>query len=295
MKQFLNNIKDSIFNPEYYREIYGKPFSYSLKYFFSFALTLAVVGSLFLSFSLIPVVKTFVKTAGDKIIAYYPEELQIDVRKGFATTNVKEPYSVPFPQELKVKEFSLFFGQKNLLVIDTARDITVNEFKELDTLAFLTRDSIFFQDERGKITIQSLNQIPDVKINRAGIAAVYNKIKPFFNIFPPIIALGLFFMIIIVLIFKLSYLIIGGLVIWFVARARKMQIPYEKAYQLGLHLMTMGILVDAVLFLLQIRIPIPFRFTIILIIMTILNLRSEYFQPVKSEMPAESVNTPLLD
>ena len=95
--EFFKNIKNSIYNPEYYSNLLNKPFSYSLKYFLLFSFIIALLLTVDSSFSALPKIKSFLDVAGKKTIQYYPDELQITIKNGKTSTNVNEPYFIKTP------------------------------------------------------------------------------------------------------------------------------------------------------------------------------------------------------
>ena len=97
---FLQNIGKSIYSPEFYKELLGLPFSFSLKYFYSLAVVLAVALAVIFSFKIIPAAQPFLQSIGPQVLNYYPDELVITIKNGDVSTNVAEPYLLPLPAPL---------------------------------------------------------------------------------------------------------------------------------------------------------------------------------------------------
>jgi hypothetical protein len=107
------------------------------------------------------------------------------------------------------------------------------------------------------------------------------KIAPFLVFIGPLIAIGTFLIAMIVLSFKLVYLLFGAFLIWGLMKIRKISGGYKKAYQIGIHAMTLPILLNVIIFLFVPTFKVPFFFTIVMLMAAFVNLRSG--QPVPTE------------
>ena len=76
MKLF-KEIKKSIYGPAYYKSLIEKPLSYSIKYFLKVTACLAVFSAVVLLFSILPTVHSFLTSASERIVNYYPSDLKI--------------------------------------------------------------------------------------------------------------------------------------------------------------------------------------------------------------------------
>ena len=276
--KIFKNIKDSIYGPEYYKEVLAKPASYSFKYYFLFALIVSLVITVCFSFMAIPKIKAFADYGSTKIVELFPAELRIDVKNGQVSTNVQEPYFIKFPGELKAKENSEISNKnlsniENILVIDTKNDFNLDTFNSYKTFALLTKNSVVYYKDNG-IEMQPLESSMNFSVDREKVASVIDKIKPYIKFVYPIVVLSIFVISMIVFCFQLICLFFGALFVWLVARLKKVNMGYLKAYQLSLHLLTFGILVETLAFLFGYVIPIPFFGTILLAIFAAINLKS---------------------
>ena len=266
--EFFKNIKNSIYNPEYYSNLLNKPFSYSLKYFLLLSFVVSLLLTIVFSFSTLPKIKSFLDIAGKKAIQYYPDELQITINNGKASTNVNEPYFIKTPEDLKIKNID------NLVVIDTKNNFSLTEFENYKTLLLLTNNSLIYREKNNtKITIQSLKQIPNYTLNKPALLSFFNKVSPYLKLVYPffIILMLLFFFSALTL--RLFYLLVAALLIWIVAKIKKINIGYSKSYQLGMHLMTLAIIITQLVSLTLPRVHIPFLFTAITLLAAIINLK----------------------
>jgi hypothetical protein len=288
--EFLRTVHSSIYSPEFYKELFSRPFSFSLKYFYSLAAVLAVALAVVFSFKIIPAAQPFLQSIGPQILNYYPDELVITIKNGQASTNVKEPYFLKMPEGLAPKDLQYKYSfqdtelrtdLENLLVIDTAAPFTLEGFHGYKTAVLLMKDNAAYYSDNGEIRIQSLKGIPDATINKPTVAKLVGKIAPFLVFIGPLIAIGTFLIAMIALSFKLVYLLFGALLIWGLMKIKKINGGYKKAYQISIHAMTLSILLNVIIFLFVPDFRVPFFFTIVMLMGAFVNLRPS--QPVPTE------------
>lgn len=269
--KLCKNIKSSIYNPSYYSEILNKPFSYSLKYFLSLACLVALIATIAFSFSTLPKINKFINETGSKALSYYPDDLEVTVKSGKVSTNVSEPYFIKIPDELKNSDRGTVTNPaageiENLLVIDTKNPATIDLFSGYKTSTLLSYDSFAYYDN-GAVKIQPLRQEFNGVVTKPKVSAALNKIMPYVRILPfaliPIIFIGL----LIGSIFKyLIYLIFAAVIIWIMFKAMKKNLGYGKSYQIGLHAMTLGVILEVTVFRFYPNLEFPFLFTFLMLV-----------------------------
>jgi hypothetical protein len=278
MKEFFENIKKSIYSPAYYKELINKPFSFTFKYYLLFSLCLALIVTIPISIRSIPKIKSGINLAISTIVEKYPDELEIKIKDGKASTNVEEPYFVKTPKEISD---SIEDGQKskfeNFLVIDTKSGADLNKFSEYKTVALLTDKNLVYFDN-GKITAQPLDKVGEMTINKSEVKSFINKFNPYLNIFVSFFPALIFLMLLVWLFFLYIYLFFGGLLVFITAKIAKVDVGYWKAYQMGVHLMTLPIIVTTLINLIP-NFQIPFLFTILLVLGSFINLK-----PIKKDL-----------
>ena len=275
---FLEKIKNSIYGPKYYQEIIEKPFSYSLKYFVVFGLIFALLFTTISAIKIIPEINKFLNKAKPEITKAYPDELEITIKSGTVSTNIEGPSYVPFPDSWELKENKKqATSPKNLITIDTKSEPSIDNLNKYDTLILITKNYAIYQDSREEITTRSLKDIPDMVINEASLIRLYDKYSPYLNFISPIIILFVFIFSFFFLAFKLVYLLLATLLIWLIAHVKKVEIKYGKAYQLGIHLMTLPLLVVSLT-----PISFPFAFTTLLLILAAINIQKK---PIEEVIP----------
>lgn len=267
--QFFYHLRDSVYNPAFYQGLLSKPFSSSLKYFFSLVILLSFILTLVFSLRVMPQLGSLLNDLGPKLISYYPEDLVVTVDEGEISINQPEPYAIPVPDEL-TGELS---AATNLVVIDTTDSFALDLSNPYNTYLLITKNDAVFFDETGGIRVESLDNLPDAVIDRQHIASVWQGIAPYLRFALPIIVVGIFLALIIAGSMGLVYLLFGALLIWAITKFKGMNIGYKKSYQIGLHALTLGALVNILIILITPIGYIPFLFTLLMLSVAAMNVR----------------------
>lgn len=290
---FLTLIKKSIYSPEFYRDLRSKPLSFSIKYFYMLALALSLVITAVFSFTLVPTLNSLLKNIGPAVDAYFPDELVVTIRGGEVSVNVPEPYFLPIPAVLENIPVSDAGSAgrlpKNLVVIDTKNEFSEAAFAEYDTLVLIMKKSVAFSDREG-IRIEPLRDIPDYTIDKALLQKFASKTGSFLKYAAPILVFVIFIIAMAIFTFHLVYLFLAALLVWLVMKARGASAGYKKAYQVGVHAMTLGFLLNALLVVVFLPRPnVPFLFTVVLLAVAAVNVRREEPSAEVLSSPAPTV------
>jgi len=266
---FFKTISQSIYDPAFYQELPQKPFSFSLKYFYALALLLSVVLTASFTVSTVPAVYAFLKDIGPRFLAFYPDDLTITIKNGKASSNAVEPFFFTVPSispGMSPEEA----GQKNFLVIDTATPFSLKQFEQYDTLALLTREALVISD-RGNIRIYPLAKIPDIEITKSLPTLIVQKIQPFIRFVLPLLIVVVFFGFISLQSVNLLYLLIFSLFVWGIAKVKKLSVGYKKSYQIGIHAITLPLLIYALITTLT-SVHVPYLFTLLSLLIVFVNI-----------------------
>jgi hypothetical protein len=237
----FSDVKSSIYGPHFYKAQLHAPTTHVIGYFSKLMLMYAFVMMVIFSFFFVPLVTRYISERGlATVVSYYPEELTISIKDGKASTNVQEPYAIPFPpQEIRAEGMKVDTTPTNLLVIDTASPFTVEKFKTYDTAALLTSEFIVAEKSNGQISVQKLQGIPNMDLNRAQLTEWGRKVLPYVKLLIPLVLLGGFVAVAIVTsAANLLLLLILTLITWIVGLVRKTGIGYGGYYKLGLYALT---------------------------------------------------------
>ncbi len=281
---FLKEVRASIYGPEYYSSLLKKPFSYSIKYFLFLAVCLALFSTIVLSFSVIPTVNSFLITASTKIIDYYPNDgFRIVVDHGKVSTNVAEPYFLKIPDELKADGLSSYGNTssslENLFVIDTKNHFSIDDFYKDRTILLVTGDSIAYMKDQS-VVIQPISSNVSFVVDKGIVGSFIQKIKPYFAIVDWFIIIFLPVVLFVGMALNLVYLFIFALLVWALVRMRDADIGYKKSYQLGIHLMTLPLIITTLLWLFIPIMDVSYLFTVIAIVVAAANLKKESLFPL---------------
>ncbi len=279
---FFRDITDSIYNPSYYRSLISRPFSESLTYLVLLVLLFSVLNTVVFSFTFVPMVRSGVQALKSGVLQHYPNELEISIKKGKASTNVKEPYFLKVPSDVATsneikKEFP---NVKNILVIDTKNDFSLSQFESYQTYCLLNQQNVACYNKNKQIQITSLSTMPDFILNKSGVIDFLRKIEPFIKFIYPILITLLFLgMFIGFLLWYLIYLLFAALLIWLASNIRKVHIGYGKSYQLGMHLVTLLVIINFIIIILNtanIQIHTFFLLpTVLLVVMAFVNIKKQ--------------------
>ena len=243
---FFNKVKNSTYSPEYYRELMTQPFSYSLKYFFLLTLVFMVLFTLRFSVLYLPEINKTLGSVGATIIDRYPQELEVNVKDGIVSTNVEEPYYIKIPDAQKADFGGSESDIENFIVIDTKNEPSIDSLDKYKTFVLVTKNYIVAKEDNGKITMNSLKEMPDISINKNSVIQFTEKYSPYLKFLIPILILFVFIGSFFLVAFELVYLLIAALFIWLIASVKGAGIGYKKSYQLGIHLITLPLLITVI-------------------------------------------------
>jgi hypothetical protein len=269
LKTFIRTFVKSLASPKYYRDVLKAKWSFSLKYlivllFIVNILTAIKVGTLVNKYY--PQAAPFINEVKQIIVDFYPKELVLTIKKQKITTNVKEPFYIEFPEQLS-KIIAGYY--KHLIVIDTKGK--VDDYKKYESLLLVTADKLVTPDDRGQGNYQvvplsdKLTEVPDgTKINKNLYDEAVGKILPYFDrIARYIYALILIGIVLIPFIGtafglfeKLIYLLPAAFLLWLLAKILKKKLSYGKVYCLGIHGLTLPIIVTLALSIFNFHIPL---------------------------------------
>ena len=234
MKTIFETFKKSIYNPVFYQNAATTPLSDIVRYYIKFSLLLSVAMTVYLGVALVPQGIRFVKEHAPELVkSYFPAELTINIEKGIASVNVKEPYIIlgKNGSQAVLKEQ----GLESMLVIDTKNEFNKNKFDEYKTFALLTKTEIVTRSNNGQITIQDLRAAPDASINQEWLLSWVEKTKDSLG---TIVFVGIIGTFIAMLFGYLKYFIVlflFALIPRLIAYLKKMPLSYGGAYRISLY------------------------------------------------------------
>lgn len=204
----------------------------------------------------------------------YPDGLTLSIKEGTVSTNVNEPYSIIFPEAWRSPKEVM---PENLLIIDTTKPIETGDFVARNTFLILGKNGFGYHDpNKGEFRIYDFRDKEwrgALDINKGTydhfVTTASTVLRRFLFVGGFVLP---FFLYAFLWVAYLAYLVFGALVVWLGAKLRGHHIGYGQAYVAGLYLLPIPFLYE---FFSSYghgaSFNIPFAFTLILFIMTLMN------------------------
>ena len=219
-------------------------------------------------------------TLGGKVGTYYPNDLVITIKDHKASINKPEPYVVSLPVDWANKTASTMPSENtkgdydNVLVVDTKNEFSLDKYNSYKTFAWLTKDSVVITDNKG-IRVMPLSNVTDLVLDKTKVNDFVTLGTSFFAKLVYLLPLALLLVVYLALIGKLVYLLFGALIIWIISKVKGWGLNYGKSYQIGLHAITLPIIINALVGVLGIifgfSLP-PSAFSAIFVVVVLVNL-----------------------
>jgi hypothetical protein len=230
---FFYALRMTFTSPAYYADILEAPFSFSLKYFLVFSLLAAIVVTAVTALPMYAPVTTFMSEIPGRVAGAFPDELELTIRNGELSTNVKEPYAIPVSAVTGLGDSEQV---KNLIVIDTGGK--VDDFYRYDTLALATKKFLVYYDS-DELKLSPVGDIGDAVITKGSVQNIVGALSPYLKyIFPALVTTIFAGVLVGASLLSLFYLLLFSLVGLVVFKIVRLPYGYGKAYQAGLHLIT---------------------------------------------------------
>jgi len=274
MITFFSTIKQSIYDPAFYRDLPSKPFSFSIKYLLKLALLGAVFLCIFGSIKYIPIIRNVANTIGEQARETYPADLVIKVKDGQLTSNQQEPYFIKTPASMRSgwkdeKQYA------NLAVIDTQTPFSTDQFEKYDTLSWILKSDIVVSDGDLQTRIVSIKDMPDAIVDKEFIIEITGKIKRFVDKFVLFATPATMFIIgFLFVAVKLIYLVFAALLVWGLLAFMRHKMTYGTSFRIALHAMTLPLLGFGIIKLYSGWTQPFFVFSLILLVIVVLNQKT---------------------
>ncbi|MEK7177677.1 MAG: DUF1189 family protein [Patescibacteria group bacterium] len=279
LKTFFYSFTKSLFSPKYYKDVARINFWFSFKYlwFLLFILTLIkgfTLGGQYLKNRprIQPEINKFVTYAEN----FYPKALELKIKKGQLSTNVKEPYV------FDLEKTKLQTGQKHFLIIDTRGSI--ENYPNYNSYILATKNAVVYpsKSENNRVGETSVFYFRDIKQNLTLNKNIYDNL---INVARPYTFRALFFIDYMALIFLFLFPIFGSLFwaggvmfgllfltffVWIINLIFKKGYSYGSLFKMGMHTVTWPILISEVL--MYVKSPYPNCYSIIYLLWMLLIL-----------------------
>ncbi|MHB1117935.1 MAG: DUF1189 family protein [Minisyncoccota bacterium] len=245
MKNLFAIFKKSLYNPLFYREVAEAPLGDAFRYYVRLTGNHALFSVIVFSIVLVPQGVRFMKESAPSLVKeYYPAELVVTIKNSEAEANVPQPYFIAGGNS--VRPILKDAGFENILVIDTTRDFNKKTFEEYKTFALLTKTEVVTQNERGRITIQSLQGMPELTIDQTALLQWVEKVRAMLVFIVPI---GVSMVLLALFSGYMAYLLpllLFALIPFFLAWMRKVPLTYGGAYKMSMYAVVPGLVLKTI-------------------------------------------------
>lgn len=256
MKKFIEDIKNSFSNKEWYKDIIEGKVHFSLAYTLKLALISSVVVTTFFTIFLY---KDLIPNSRAALMEFIPADLILTLKSGELSINKPLPYVLPLPEKSTMHK-----TKKNLVVIDTNVKATLESTQKYDTLLFASKTDVVTEKDGGEIRAYSFKDFPDTTITREKMLMVFEMVAKRAWI------LSIFVLVFLTLMFTLQMLLtflIAATLLWITLKIAKRTAHWKNAFTAVTYAYT--IVFAANLILTVVAIP-SFRFSYAIVITTII-------------------------
>lgn len=282
LKTFYNSFIKSISSPSYYKDIVKTPISFSLKYlFFLSYIIMFTYIAIFAGYmtTLLPKLPEFVSISKTRLDTFYPTDLIITIKDGIVSTNKEEPVFLTIP-EATAEDF------EHIITIDTQAQ--VEDYFDYKTFVLVTDDSVVYPESDNKTyTVSSIKELQEevniTKIDRNTYEQFLSQAYPFLDSIPktaPYVLIGIvlivpFIAAVFEFIRNVIIVAILSVITFLVALLLKINLSYTKVFQMGLHAVTVPVLIMLVLFFTGAIVPLLFAASFLLWMVIVLTQYKE--------------------
>ena len=234
-------------------------FSFSFKYFVAFSFILGIMLTIFVCSMILPPLNHFSDRFLTRAVNLYPPGLEIQITDGTLTVNKNEPIRIPIPYELITDVPPAISDQKQkyLLTIDTKAK--TDDYEKSQSLLLLTENQLVAPDEGSGYSVYPFSEVTGVKINKETVDQIIRGAAPFVKALPYLVTAILFIIMAIFLpLSRLFSLLLLTFITMIFAKLLHLKLTYRQLYQLGLHALTVPVLIQVIMTLFSLIPPLPF-------------------------------------
>lgn len=280
LKTFIRVFQRSVTDFSFYRELLKYKFWFSIKYiFFLTFLTIflqAVIFAIQVAF-LLPQLPSGVDHLEKRLQESYPKELVVTIKDGMLSTNQENPYVIDITEMKELGDY------KHFITFNT--DASISDFEQANSFFLVTDQAIVYPDDPTgqqltSYQVLSLKDIPeDIVIDQKKYQSWIDNLGPFFDMIPKIapfvLLAGIFVVPFLGMFFgagwNLVYLLLLTVVVWMVSMAFRLKLGYWKLYQLGIHGMTLPMILVMLLASVNVYMPLVFTSAFLLFMVLVLS------------------------
>lgn len=259
LKAFWHVFSNSIIKPSYYNELLKTPIKFTFKYYFLLGTILISIVATSTTIQFSPKAQKTIVESIEKAVSMYPKDLVITAKSGSLNINQQEPYFLKAPEEFNNIESE--YEIENIVVFD--KKGTVGDFMNYKTLALVNEKNILIKGV-DKMEVYPVKNMPDGAID-------YDYILHWSNIISESVKYVPYLVFVVSIIVYGGYYFIGRLIytlfvsIVFVIRGSigGKKKSFSDYYRIGLHTMTLPLIIEVLFILMQVPIGVLFWFLIV--------------------------------
>lgn len=267
------SIKNSFFNPQFYKKIPGFPFGKVMGYVL---LIVTITYVLMLGSGAVYLYQNRAKISDviQKVYTSYPAELELTFDKGTLTTNVQEPYffpTEPFNTGYEVQGTDAQY----FAVIDTKTPFSQKQLEEYGAIVWLSGDTAYVQNNEGtKLVPYPTDE--SLVVNKDNYTTFVDELWT--KMQRPLLIIGLVLLVVGNFVFFLGYtlyLLLASLLYFFFSQVAGKKRDYPQCYSLAAYALTpallLSLLVEGLNLLTPFEMP-PFLFTAVVLLTVYFNV-----------------------
>ena len=300
LNTFFYSLKQSLFNPSYYKDVAKTKFWFSFKYlWFLLMIIVLIKGVTFVASYLKnrPYIAPGVNQVMNRVSNIYPEGLELKITNGQLSTNMEEPYIFDLEEQREWND------PRHLIVIDTQGSI--EDYPYYNAYVLATKNAVVYPSKAQNNTIQqtSVFYFRDLKqnlsVNKGVVDNFLNTVKPYAQKATLFIDWLVVSGLILFLLFGSLFWALGimfillflNVVVWLVSKIVGARYSYGQLFKVSMHAVTWPILTSEVIKYL--KSPFPNFFAIIFLLWSITILFSLKEEPKVAFMtPAKKTRRP---
>ena len=268
------SIKNSFYNPEFYKKIPSFPFKKILAYLL-LVVTLSYLFMIGKEAIFLYQNREKIQDGIEKIYTSYPAELELTFDKGTLTTNVQEPYFLPaepFNTDYKVQGTS----PEYFAVIDTTTPFSQKQLEAYGAIVWLSGDTAYVQSSKETKLIPYPTDSSTV-VNKDNFTTFVDEIWE--KIQNPLLVIGLVLLVVCnfgLFLAYVTYLVMASLLYFFFSQVAGKKREYPQCYRLAAYALTPALLLQALIQAISLITPLqmpPFLFTAVLLLTVYFNVR----------------------
>lgn len=238
---------------------------------------MVLVTTVYLVSATAPQAQKVLDTFLPELLAAYPEELVVTLDGGEMSVNMPEPVIISgekafavlkdlmienLPESVEGVSEGTFSVPTNIAVFDS--DGTIEDFTDkYDTFILVNKTNIITMSDTG-LEVLPLSEAPDAALTKSEIRGFVD-IGYRFNAYLPLILFGMFFlgMLFYFFVIRPIYLLIMSGIFMIVGNFKGLNWGYGDYYKVGLHTITLPLILDFLKTLSGLEIMFPFWFFVV--------------------------------